>query len=288
MKTINVREIMAKAKIPLLDKLPSERLDKICKTVSKVIEVDKINEALIKFSDRKNFDFIEAFFRDLNFSYKTTFADNLVIPKSGRLVCISNHPLGALDGLSILLEISKFRKDVYIVVNNILLYIDNLKELFLPSDVYSHKAQRSTLERIDTILEEEKTIVFFPAGAVSRMTPFGQRDCKWTFGAIKFALRHEAPILPIFVKAYNSCRYYITSTIYRKLALFLLPHEIFRKRNKKIELVFGNIIKYDDYSTITNMRVLNEILKVHLFYLKKDKNAKFIRLDEYTPENISI
>ena len=57
-------------------------------------------------------------------------------------MCVSNHPLGGLDGLVILKALLEVRPDVRIVANDVLLALEGLAELFLPVDVYPVPIQK--------------------------------------------------------------------------------------------------------------------------------------------------
>ena len=69
--------------------------------------------------------------------YKVSGTEN--IPEAGRYIFVSNHPLGGLDGLVFIYELSKHFHDIKFPVNDILTNIENLSGIFLP--VNKHGAQ---------------------------------------------------------------------------------------------------------------------------------------------------
>ena len=64
------------------------------------------------------------------------------IPATGRVLIVANHPLGGLDGLALLRLIGLIRRDVLIVVNELLLNIKPLKGVFLPIDVFGQDTKK--------------------------------------------------------------------------------------------------------------------------------------------------
>lgn len=297
MKRIDIEEI-------LNNRMPStlKRLGKLqtpfINLVKKLLHANDINYILEKYNDLTDFDFIEALFSELNFNYELSEKDRLRIPYQGRLVIVSNHPLGGLDGLAILKAISQVRKDVKIVANDILMNLENLKDLFLPYDVYSVKAQRNNIKLINEAFENEEAIAFFPAAQVSRLRFQGIKDRKWQKGAVRFAVKHNAPVLPLFVKGRNSILFYLVSILNSRFGMFMLPHELFRQRDKSIKILTGNPIPpasiqnnqlhsriktnmlrryvYKMYKGhIANPKVQTNLLKKHIYRISRHKDGVF-------------
>jgi len=73
-------------------------------------------------------------------------------------------------------------------------------------------------------------VIYFPAGAVSRLRPNGVRDGRWNSGFLRFTQRAGAPILPVCIKARNSSLFYGTSMLYKPLSALLLVQEMFLQR----------------------------------------------------------
>lgn len=279
MKHIDAKELIENSSNKWANKLPNFSKQLLYKTINKVINADEINHFIAANTDKQNYEFIDELFEYLNFSYNVSNLDKLNIPSEGRVICVANHPLGALDGLAILRSISEVRRDVLIVANDLLLNLDNLSDLFLPYNVFSMQAQKDNIKRIDKAIQDDKAVVFFPAAVVSRLTPKGVRDGKWSKGALKFALKHKAPILPIFVQAKNSINFYATSMINKKLAMMLLPNEMFNKRNTSIALKFGNLIPTSSLSAIADLNTQNKLLKKHLYKLD-NKNIEIFKTEK--------
>ena len=54
-----------------------------------------------------------------------------LIPKTGSIVIAANHPLGGLDGMSLIKVVGDIRPDVRFFVNDILKSIKNFGEIFV-------------------------------------------------------------------------------------------------------------------------------------------------------------
>lgn len=244
--------------------------------LKKILYLDEVNTFIEKHNHKTGLEFLDEIFEMLDFSYAVPKKDRDRIPSEGRLVIISNHPLGALDGLALIKMVSEVRKDVKIIVNDYLFYLDNLKEFFLPFDVLVTKQQRENLVNIKKALQNEEALIIFPAGAVSRMSWNGIQDLPWTKGALYFAKKMDAPILPVFVHAKNSALFYTISTIYQKAAMLLLPHEMFNKKGKIIRIDIGDPIPAEVFkSGISREKVQLKLLRKHLNYIGRRKKGVF-------------
>ncbi len=245
MKRIDLEHIIKKKAPEFYDKYPKFFVKILLFVLKKLLFITEINNFLSQNSEKKGIHFLDALFEELNFKLKINKSDIEKIPIDGKLLIVSNHPLGGLDGLALIKSIYEVRQDVKIVVNDILLEVDNLEEFFLPFDLYSNSSQRNNLRNIEKAFEEERAVVFFPAGKVSRLSTKGIRDTKWQNGAFRFGLKHNANILPIFIKGRNSLKFYIVALINDFAAMLLLPSELFNKRNKSIEFIIGDVISSD-------------------------------------------
>jgi len=276
MERIDIRTII-ESKVPgYFGRYPLFISNFIIKILTKTLHLNEINEFLEQHNDKYGFEFIDELFDYLDFSFMVSSQDRLKIPSEGKLICVANHPLGALDGLSILKAIGTIRQDVKIVANDVLMNIDNLKDLFLPYDIFSTRAQRSRLMGIKDALLNEEAIIFFPAAEVSRLTFRGIRDKNWLNGPIYFAKKYQAPILPTFIKAKNSMLFYIISLLNKNASMFLLAREILYKRKKTIRIKVGDPIPAHDFTTnVIDPKTQTRLLKRHVYRLGKNKSSIF-------------
>jgi len=236
----------------------------------------RINNFLKKYGSSTSFEFIEHILDNFNFSYKVALNQIENIPTTGRVIIIANHPLGMLDALCLIHMIKRVREDIKIVANDILVQIEPLKPLFLSVDTFGGKIPKNSIDKIYNSLNNEEAIIIFPAGEVSRLSIAGVKDTKWQKGFLKFALNKNVPILPIYIKAKNSLLFYTVSMLNKRLSAFLLPHEMFNKKNRSIEFKIGRLIPYNSFKD-TNIHIQEKVIlfKQHLYNISKDKPDVF-------------
>ena len=272
---IDTRSII-RSKYDKIELFPKIAQDIVVNSIKRLVYEDKINSFLKEHEDDAPFDFIEAVLEYFDFSYK--FASNQIenIPPSGRCIIIANHPLGALDALSLIDMIRKVRVDVKIMANDILSHLKPLKPMLLDVDVFSLKISKQSIEKIYNALDNEQAVVIFPSGEVSRAKPSGIKDTKWHKGFLKFAVKKQAPILPVYIKARNSSLFYTVSSINKKISTLLLPMEMFKKKGKQIEFKIGQIVPPKSFiKNGLNIETNVKLFKKHLYRVAKDKKPIF-------------
>lgn len=242
----------------------------------KLLHEQEVNSFLQQHQHLQGFDFIGEVLDYFNFSYSISSRDRNNIPATGRVVIVANHPLGALDGLSLLKMVGEVRRDVKIVANDLLLNFNALKSLFLPVDNLSKSTRKSSISRIIDCLNRDEAVIVFPAGEVSRMRPNGVRDGRWNSGFLNFAKKTQSPILPVFVGARNSSLFYSASMVYKPLSGMMLAHEMFNKNSKVIAMRVGEPIAYAHIDALPLGKAeKTKLLRRHLYRLAKGKKPLF-------------
>jgi putative hemolysin len=241
-----------------------------------VLHENSINHFMEIHKNKNGLDFIDAVLLHLNVSYKAIHREIENIPAIGKAIVVSNHPLGALDALSLIQMVCSVRQDkkVKIVANKMLGSIPQLKEFIIGVDNFNDRLSRDSLRKIDQALQSEEVVIFFPSGEVSRAGLLGQKEAKWKGGFVKFSKRNNAPIVPIFIKAKNSSLFYAASWIYKPLGTLLLGHEIFAARNQIFDFKVGELIN----SKVLNDTSMNDshharLFRKHLMRLSKGKKG---------------
>ena len=188
MLEINFEKIIKENYPNFIAKYPNFITNSIIWMIKKLFHQDEVNRYLQNFGMKKNDDFIDELFDYLNFTYKIDKISLENIPKTGRVIFVANHPLGGLDGLSVLRLISSVRTDVKILANVYLKKIEPIKDMFIGIDNLTNLNTKETLKSIITHIENEKAIIIFPAGEVSRTKNFKVQDGVWRDGFLKFAV----------------------------------------------------------------------------------------------------
>ncbi len=160
------------------------------------------------------------------------------------------------------------------LANELLMNVHSIEDMFIPVDVFSSRQQKSQLARIREAIENEDAIIIFPAGRVSRLSWKGIRDREWTKGAVYFAQKFDVPVLPIFVKGRNSIFFYVMAFIWDSFGTFLLPHQLFRKGKKSIEIIMGDIIPSSVFSaSVMNQKSMTRLLMKHVYLIGSGKKG---------------
>lgn len=233
--------------------------------LKRITHVKEVQAFFDQYGHMKNLEFIDKVFEYLDFQCQVSDEDMKKIPSRGRLICVANHRLGVLDGLSLLKTIGTVRRDIKIVVSDVLAPVENLTDLFLFFDLYSTTLRKSNLEKIRSALLAEHAVIFFPAGSVAKLTARGVREGLWRQGPVLFARKYGAPVLPIYFNANNSLLYYLVTLINPELSTLFLSHEMFKKRSQKITLKIGDPISKEIFeSQARDAAAQTEFLKDHV------------------------
>ena len=273
-KLIDVGAVL-QARMPSLKHYPAVIVRFLTWGLRTLVNEDRINQFLQKHGYLKGSDFIDQVFDELQLDYLVRHDEIKNIPVTGRVLIVANHPLGGLDGLTLLRLIGKTRRDVSIVVNELLLSINSLNNMFLAVDAFGGETHKADLERIITALNQDRAVIIFPAGAVSRAGPKGIRDCKWLSGFLRIAEKTSAPILPIHIRARNSVLFYLVARLSATLSMLMLPREMTRFKGK-ISLTIGQPIPIADFELLPmGRREKAQLVNRHLRRLGRGKPPVF-------------
>jgi len=268
---IDVQKMIAK-KYPKLknNKVIQKAINKFADSI---VHQETINTFLEENAHLGSFEFIENALEEINFSYSLSDKDLCNIPATGRVIIIANHPLGGLDALALIKAVSSIRKDVKIVANDFLNALKPLQPIIIDINNFKQRQKKESIERIYTALNEEKALIIFPAGEVSRATPKGVRDGYWYKSFLNFASRTSSPILPVFIGGKNSKTFYSVSALNKKLSTLLLSHEMFKQSGKEIELIIGELIPNENIlPKAIKIEEVVALYKKHLYGLKSKKS----------------
>jgi putative hemolysin len=218
--------------------------------LKKIVHQDELNEFLGKWGHLKDAALIEAGLRHFEIKYKVIGGEN--IPQTGRYIFVSNHPLGGLDGLVFIYELSKYFPDIKFPVNDILTNIENLSGIFLPVNKHGSQGKNAAL-KIEEAYSSDSQILYFPAGLCSRKKKRVIKDLVWHKSFISKAIQHKRDIVPAYFSGRNSNFFYNLSN-FRKfigvkvnVEMLYLADEMFKQKDKEIQLVFGKTIPWQAF-----------------------------------------
>lgn len=225
--------------------------------LKRIVHQDEINDFLVRNELVRDADLVASWLSFLKINYTVTGREN--IPTEGRHIFVSNHPLGGLDGVVFIDELSKHFSDIKFPVNDILTTIGNLSGIFLP--VNKHGSQGKEAARMmDAAYASDSQILYFPAGLCSRKKKGIIEDLQWHKNFISKSVLHKRDIIPAYFSGRNSDFFYNLSN-FRKLIgikanieMLYLADEMFRQKDREIHLVFGEKIPwqtFDKSKTVT-------------------------------------
>lgn len=215
------------------------------KGLENLICQDELNNLLDKLYPLQGSDFAEGLYRELNIDIEVEGLEN--IPQDGRFVFASNHPLGGLDGIGLIKILGKKYGDegVRFIVNDMLLNVEPLRNVFLPVNKYGSQARQASLV-MNEAYASDRQIVMFPAGLVSRLSDVGEiRDLEWQKSFVVKAMESGRKIIPVRFEAKNRMRFYRTARWRKKIGLkvnveqALLPGELVAANGNKYRVIFG-------------------------------------------------
>jgi putative hemolysin len=216
------------------------------------VHQDRMNYAMHIYQEKDSFEFMDVVLND-EFSVKIEVENPENIPEKGRYIVASNHPLGGIDGMALMHVIGKIRKDFKFIVNDLLLGLVNLKNLFAPINKHG-KTPSEGVRIIESIYESDQLVLIFPAGLVSRKQKGGIKDLEWKKSFIAKAIQHKRDIIPVHINGKNSDFFYNLARFRKFLGIklniemFLLPDEMFKQANKTIKIIFGKPIPYGTFT----------------------------------------
>ncbi len=240
---LNLRTIIA-AKDPILAKrIPLFMLNYL----NRIVHVDEINHFLSIYPDKTGSEFVEAALNFLQISYQQTGLEKL--SAQHRYLFVSNHPLGGLDGLTLMHCTGKKFEKIYFLANDILCNLPTLREIFLP--VNKHGAQNPEyLAELHSAYASDAQIFTFPAGLCSRKKNGKIQDLKWHSHFIKSAVRFRRDVVPIRFSGRNSDFFYRLAKlramlrINTNIEMLYLVDEMFMQKNSQFTIQFGEPIPY--------------------------------------------
>jgi len=218
--------------------------------LKRIVHQDELNEFLGKWGHLRDSELIEAGLKHFEIKFKVLNSEN--IPESGRYIFVSNHPLGGLDGLVFIYELSKHFHDIKFPVNDILTNIKNLSGIFLPVNKHGSLAKEAA-RMIEEAYSSDCQILNFPAGLCSRKIRGVIMDLRWQKSFITKSIQHKRDVIPAFFSGRNSNFFYNLANVRKMLGLkvniemLYLADEMFKQRDKEITLVFGEPIPWETF-----------------------------------------
>lgn len=239
----------------------------VYKWLKRIICIDEINQFIFKYGDRNGIDFADAIMEYLNLELKVEGVENLPAPE-GRYIFVSNHPLGGPDGIALISFLGRKYKDLKFPVNDLLLNLKNLNNIFLPVNKHGNLSKEA-VKAIESAYASDCQMIMFPAGLCSRKIKGVIQDLEWKKNFITEARKHQRDIVPIYITGQNSPFFYNLSNFRKKIGvkanieMLWLPKEAFKKKNTSLTLRIGKPISWQSLDNSKSSREwAHEIKKI--------------------------
>ena len=248
----------------------------------KILHEEDINKGMLHMGQFHGLAFNESVLEFFNVKIECFGLENL--PKDGGVIIASNHPLGGMDGMSLVKAIGQVRGDVRFIVNDVLKNITNYGDVFVGVNKVGNIKSRSSLQVVEQVYATDAAILVFPAGLVSRKFSDGIRDLGWNKSFINKAIKYNKPIVPVFIEGQNSNFFYNFARWRKRLGIkaniemLFLPDEMFKQKGNTIKIHFGKPIEPCVFYTDRTPQQWTEIL---YNYVYSDSITKGIRLVDY-------
>lgn len=243
-------------RLPVLSRFMPGRL---IKWLEGLIRQTELNGLLEANAGKTGAEFCRGVLKYLGITIKVRFPERLPSRENRRVLFVSNHPLGGLDGMALIDMIHRYYGgQVWFVVNDLLMAVKPLENVFLPINKFGSQ-QRQSAVRIEEAFEGNDPVIIFPAGLVSRYRRFpfeGEEkkmvaDLEWRKTFVNKCIRYKRDIVPLFFSGTNSMDFYRKANLRKRLGIrfnlemILLPREMLDTKGKTFVVTVGNIHRWD-------------------------------------------
>lgn len=238
-----------RAMVPKLDGHP-----RLVNWLLKFLSVDKVNYVHRACCDTPGPDFVRRLLFE-QFKIKLRVDNEQVLDHlpEGAFITVSNHPLGALDGIALIHLIASRRPKYRVMVNMILGHITAMRPNFIAVDqsASTDPAKRAVsvagIRQALRQLADGEPIGFFPAGAMSKTNwKYKTVDREWQESVLQIIWRAKVPVIPIYFHDKNSlwCNF-LGHALWQARSL-RIPAEVFRKVGKTLHVSVGEPVSPEE------------------------------------------
>ena len=244
----------------------------------KFLSVDKVNWIHDHNCDTPGVPFTAGLLNDLNIKLRIDNEERLDNLPEGSFITVSNHPLGALDGIALIKIVGERRPKFKVMVNMVLNYISAMRPNFIAVDALASsdpKKKAVSMQGIKAAMMQVRSgepMGFFPAGAVSKLNrSLHIEDREWQPTIIRLIKQMKVPVVPIYFHTRNSWWFTFLGMLSWQLRTLRLPAEVFRKKNATMHISIGETISVEEIEKFDDLKLLGEYLKQKTFAMRNLK-----------------
>lgn len=269
LQLIDIETVFASKDAKLLKRIP----DFFIRYLKRIVHQQEINDFLIENQGISGMPFVEKGLEYMDVQLTSHGLDNL--PDDTRLIVVANHPLGGLDGMLILQMIRKnLDPGAMMTSNDLLLNVKPLQPIFLGINKHGGNSRVHVAEMREAF-KSQHSVIFFPAGLVSRRKKGKIEDLEWKRTFVKKAIEHKRDVLPIHFSGRVSNFFYNLANIRKflgikyNLEMLYLPNELFKHRHQKLTMTIGKPIPWQSFTSDKSSDDWARIVKEHVYELGK-------------------
>ena len=244
----------------------------------KFLSVDKVNWIHDHNCDTPGVPFTAGLLKDLNIKLRIDNEERLDNLPEGSFITVSNHPLGALDGIALIKIVGERRPKFKVMVTMVLNYISAMRPNFIAVDALASsdpKKKAVSMQGIKAAMMQVRSgepMGFFPAGAVSKLKRnLHIEDREWQPTIIRLIKQMKVPVVPIYFHTRNSWWFTFLGMVSWQLRTLRLPAEVFRKKNATMHISIGETISVEEIEKFDDLKLLGEYLKQKTFAMRNLK-----------------
>ncbi len=275
----------------------------VARTLMRWVKIQKINETDAAISEFKGAEFARATNEAVGVKYTVNGMPREeaiehfkgILPE-GPFITICNHPIGSLDGTSLIDFFGHIREDYKYMVNEVLTRFQSLRPSLIEVKPNGNTVATPSALNIAAIrnskkhIEEGHPMGFFPSGAVSdlkagkrpvvEVPAMGDftaytykeprvRDREWQMSVVKFIRNAGVPVVPVHCLDGNTKLFYRTGTYLGSgVRLALFPTQIFNKGGKTLRFRIGPIIPAETIAEASSAEDLRTFLRASVYSLE--------------------
>lgn len=273
-KFIDVEDVIRSKNPSLAKYLPGFLL----RYIKRIVHEEQVNDFIRRHGHKTSFEFVDAVVEEFKINVAVKGSENII--KTGGCIYASNHPLGGLDAMALIQEIGKHRRDLKFIVNDILLQLKNLQEIFIGVNKHG-KNSAEALETIDNLYKSEMATIIFPAGLVSRKIDGEIKDLMWRKSFISKSKKFNRTVVPVHIQGANTNFFYNLASFRKKIGIkaniemLYLMDEMYHQAGKTVILTFGKPIPASTFTNDLNDGEWADKMRDYIYELGENENAVF-------------
>lgn len=206
--------------------------------------------------------------RNLELKLDVNYDALMLLPKTGPLTVVANHPFGVLDGIVISYLVSLVREDFLVLTNSVLYQAEEIRSYLLPIDFAQTRSAQETNIKTRALAREHLLrggcLVVFPAGGASTAPkPWSRRaiDLEWKSFTARLITAAKTPVAPIYFAGQNSRLFQIASHISLTFRLSLFFKEVYDKIGAELLIRVGDVIPYSELDGLDRKELMDHLRK---------------------------